>query len=48
LAELIERMLGYARQRNQARAVLQGNTSRALALALSEDTFAMPRQEKQL
>jgi len=48
LAALIERMMGYIRERNQARAVSQGNTSRALVLALSEDTFAMPRHEKQL
>jgi len=48
LAALVERMMRQIQERNQVRAASQGNTSRALVLALSEDTFAMPRKEKQL
>ena len=48
LGALVERMIELLDQRSRDKAAKRGNTTSALLQALVDDTFDMPRSEKQL
>ena len=48
LGAFVERLMGQLDQRQRAKAAKRGDTKSALLLALVDETFDMPRGEKQL